>query len=87
MVRNGLKFVDAIKNYTGNSPMTNISRIEIVNRGDTSDLMRRKIPEFYECDIPAYVWMDIDRRHFIVYRSSLSEGISHCRVRMININK
>ena len=51
IIRNSIKFVGVIKTDRRKLPMYHISRIEIGNRGDTSDLARRNTPDSYECDL------------------------------------
>ena len=86
MIRNGLKFVVVVKT-TRKFPMSHISQIELINRGDTSGLANRKKSDSDGCYLLSYVWMGIDGRYFFAFGSSLSEGITYRRVQTRQVNQ
>ena len=68
----GLHFIGVVKTATKKFPMSYLSNLELVQRGDGTYGQRTML---------LFVWMDRDRCYFIASASSLDSGISYSRNR------
>ena len=71
----GLRFIGVIKTATKKFPMSYLSNLELVQRGDYKGLVARGTDG--QPTMLSFVWMDRDRRYFIASASSLDSGIPY----------
>ena len=70
----GLHFIGVVKTATKKFPMSYLSNLELVQRGDYKGLVARGTDG--QPTMLSFVWMDRDRRYFITSASSLDSGYS-----------
>ena len=81
----GLRFIGVVKMATKKFPMSYLSNLELVQRGDYKGLVARGADG--QPTMVSFVWMDWDHRYFITSASSLDSGIPYswnrwCQVSM-----
>ena len=69
----GLRFIGVVKMATKKFPMSYLSNLELVQRGDYKGLVARGTDG--QPTMLSFVWMDRDRRYFITGMSLLDSGI------------
>ena len=82
----GLHFIGVVKTATKKFPMSYLSNLELVLRGDYKGLVARGTDG--QPTMLSFVWMDWDRRYFIVMASasSLDSGIPYSRNRWCQVS-
>ena len=75
----GLRFIGVVKTATKKFPMSYLSNLELVQRGDYKGLVARGTDG--QPTMLSFVWMDRDRRYFIASASSLDSSIPYSRNR------
>ena len=75
----GLRFIGVVKTATKKFPMSYLSNLELVQRGDYKGLVARGTDG--QPTMLSFVWMDRDWRYFIASASSLDSGIPYSRNR------
>ena len=71
----GLRFIGVVKMATKKFPMSYLSNLELVQRGDYKGLVARGADG--QPTMVSFVWMDWDHRYFITSASSLDSGIPY----------
>ena len=71
----GLRFIGVVKTATKKFPMSYLSNLELVQRGDYKGLVARGTDG--QPTMLSFVWMDWDRRYFGSSMSSLDSGIPY----------
>ena len=75
----GLHFIGVVKTATKKFPMSSLSKLELVQRGDYKGLVARGTDG--QPTMLSFIWMDRDRRYFIASALSLDSGILYSRNR------
>ena len=75
----GLRFIGVVKTATKKFPMSYLSNLELVQRGDYKGLVARGTDG--QPTMLSFVWMDRDRRYFVASASSLDSGVPYSRNR------
>ena len=75
----GLCFIGVVKTATKKFPMSYLSNLELVQRGDYKGLVARGADG--QPKMLSFIWMDQDRRYFIASASSLDSGILYSQKR------
>ena len=75
----GLDFIGMVKTATKKFPMSYLSNLELVQRGDYKGLVARGTDG--QPTMLSFVWMDRDCRYFIASASSLDSGIPYSQTR------
>ena len=75
----GLRFIGVVKTATKKFPMSYLSNLELVQRGDYKGLVARGTNG--QPTMLSFVWMDQDCRYFIASASLLDSGIPYSRNR------
>ena len=75
----GLRFIGVVKTATNKFPMSYLSNLELVQRGDYKGLVARGTDG--QPTMLSFVWMDRDRRYFVASASSLDSGVPYSRNR------
>ena len=71
----GLHFIGVVKTATKKFPMSYLSNLELVQRGDYKGLVARGTDG--QPTMLSFVWMDRDRRYFVASASSLDSGVPY----------
>ena len=71
----GLRFIGVVKTATKKFPMSYLSNLELVQRGDYKGLVARGTDG--QPTMLLFVWMDWDHRYFITSASLLDSGIPY----------
>ena len=71
----GLCFIGVVKTATKKFPMSYLSNLELVQRGDYKGLVARGTDG--QPTMLSFIWMDRDRHYFIASASSLDSGIPY----------
>ena len=74
-----LRFIGVVKTATKKFPMSYLSNLELVQRGDYKGLVARGTDG--QPTMLSFVWMDRDRRYFVASASSLDSGVPYSRNR------
>jgi hypothetical protein len=69
----GLRFIGVVKTATKQFPMSYLSNIELLQRGDFKGLVS-KSEDGSQASLLSFVWMDCDRQYFIASASSIDAG-------------
>ena len=80
----GLRFIGVVKTATKKFPMSYLSNLELVQRGDYKGLVARGADG--QPTMLSFVWMDRDRRYFIASASSLDSGAPYSRNRWCQVS-
>ena len=80
----GLRFIGVVKTATKKFPMSYLSNLELVQRGDNKGLVARGTDG--QPTMLSFVWMDQDRRNFVASASSLDSGIPYSRNRWCQVS-
>ena len=75
----GLHFIRVVKMATKKFPMSYLSNLELVQRGDYKGLVARGTDG--QPTMLSFIWMDQDCRYFVASASSLDSGILYSRNR------
>ena len=75
----GLRFIGVVKTATKKFPMSYLSNLELVQRGDYKGLVARGTDG--QPTMLSFVWMDRDQRYFVASASSLDSGVPYSRNR------
>ena len=75
----GLRFIGVVKTATKKFPMSYLSNLELVQRGDYKGLVARGTDG--QPTMLSFVWMDRDRRYFVASASSLDSGVPYSQNR------
>ena len=75
----GLRFIGVVKTATKKFPMSYLSNLELVQRGDYKGLVARGTDG--QPTMLSFVSMDRDRRYFVASASSLDSGVPYSRNR------
>ena len=81
----GMGFLGVVKTATKEFPMAYLSGLELQNRGDYKGV--HTLDDEGNKKLGAFVWMDRNRRYFIMSRSSLEPGRDFQQIRMRQVDQ